>query len=98
MWSYSHSSLFTERLTLILPPPAHPTVSTPSSSESILISFLPVIYEVSSPRAPSIPTSSQTVNMTSSLGCFTLLESSIARPYANAIPSSPPRVVPLAVT
>ena len=47
-------------------PPAQQTVNTPSSSESMLSSSLPLRSEQSSPAAPSMPTSSSTVNTASS--------------------------------
>ena len=79
-------------------PPAQQTVNTPSSSESMLSSSLPLRSEQSSPAAPSMPTSSSTVNTASSGGCFRLSSASTASAMATATPSSPPRLVPSAQT
>ncbi|EJW93869.1 hypothetical protein EVA_18024 [gut metagenome] len=46
--------------------------------------------------APRSPISSSTVMTTSKAGCFKVGSSRRARPYATAIPLSPPRVVPCA--
>ena len=79
-------------------PPAQPTVTIPSSSESILISFFPLSTDKSIFSAPPIPISSSTVNTASIGGCGISLLSKIASAIATAIPSSPPSVVSFAFT
>ena len=59
-------------------PPAQPTVSTPSASESIFSRRFALQQDRSMEEAPSSPTSSLTVNTVSNLGCGISLESKIA--------------------
>ncbi len=79
-------------------PPAHPTYSSPSVSESRLISVFPCRNPPSSANAPYIPVSSSTVKSASNGGCTTFLSAKIAIAVATPIPLSAPSVVPLAVT
>ncbi len=79
------------------PPPAHPTVTTPKSSLSMLSIIFPVSISDSNANAPVSPVSSSTVNKPSICPCFNVLSSSIARVVATPIPSSAPSVVPSAV-
>ncbi len=62
----------------VLFPPAQLTVITPSASESMFSSLCPFSIDRSIADAPSMPTSSDTVNTASSLGCATSGESRIA--------------------
>ena len=78
--------------------PAQPTVRTPSSSLSRLISVPPVSRDPSSAFAPSSPTSSATVIKSSSGPCGIDSSSTSVIIAAIAIPSSAPRVVPSAVS
>ena len=71
-------------------PPAQDTVNTPSSSESKFSSFLPFRSEQSSAKAPSMPTSSSTVNTASMGGCTSVSSDRIARIMATAMQLSPP--------
>jgi len=88
------TSVFTAGyLDIITAPPAQLDKKIPSSSESILSIILPLISEQSIASAPSIPTSSSTVNIASISGCLIESSSRIASAYATAIPSSPPRLV-----
>ena len=68
----------------------------PSSSASILNRISPFKSSPFIALAPSIPVSSFVVIKISSPGCFKLSSSSRAKANPIAIPSSPPRVVPLA--
>ena len=78
--------------------PAQPTVSTPSSSLSRLMSVEPVRSVPSRAFAPSSPTSSATVISSSSGPCSSDSSSTSAIIAAIATPSSAPRVVPSAVS
>ena len=74
-------------------PPAQPTRSCPSSSESRFSIYDACRSSVVIPAAPSMPISSSTVITTSSAGCGISEASKMASANATAIPSSPPRVV-----
>ena len=74
-------------------PPAQETVNTPSISESRFSSFLPFRSEQSSAKAPSMPTSSSTVNTASIGGWASVSSSRMAKIIATAMPLSPPREV-----
>ena len=78
--------------------PAQLTVRTFSSSESTFSIYLAARSDVSRPRAPSMPTSSSTVNKHSRGPWGISSPSKTARAMATAMPSSPPRVVPRAPT
>jgi hypothetical protein len=65
-------------VTLLLQPPAQLASMIPSSSLSILRSFLPFNIDTSMEEAPSMPTSSDTVHTNSRRGCAILSSSSIA--------------------
>ena len=101
IWISNSSPLFFSKasgsLHTVVHPPAQLASICPSSSESRFNTFFPFNMERSMPFAPSMPTSSDTVITTSSLGCSIVSESRIASAYATAIPSSPPSVVPFAV-
>ena len=77
-------------------PPAQPTRKCPSFSESRFSIRRDFKEEQSIATAPSIPISSSTVNTASIGGCSNVSSSRIASAIATAIPSSPPKVVPLA--
>ena len=79
-------------------PPPQEAVMMPSFSESMLISLRLLSEERSIPAAPRRPTSSFTVNMHSRGGHLSESSSSSASMIATAIPSSPPRVVPSALS
>ena len=78
-------------------PPAQPTKSSPSSSESRLIRMSPVRNPGLSALAPSNPVSSETVKRASILPCSKELSSRIASCAAIPMPQSAPRVVSLAI-
>ena len=96
--SPANSSRISGRWQNTLLPPAQPTVKIPSSSESIFSMVRPCRGVTSSTAAPNIPISSSVVSTTSSRGCCKVVSSSAASAMATAMPSSPPRVVPLAPT
>ena len=79
-------------------PPAQLTSRKPSSSESMFSMMRDLRSDISIAAAPSMPISSSTVSTHSSGGCGMVSESRMASMYAAAMPSSPPRVVPSAVT
>ena len=86
------------KVAVVSTPPAQPTYSSPSLSESRLIKVLPFSTPPSRANAPYIPVSSSTVKSASKGGCTTSLSARIAIAVATPIPLSAPRVVPLAVT
>ena len=63
-----------------------------------MTSFFPFRSEQSRAKAPSIPTSSSTVNTASRGGWGRVSSARIARIIATAMPLSPPREVPSAQT
>ena len=77
-------------------PPAQLTVILPSSSESRFIMYLPSKTLPSKFIAPSMLTSSFTVNNTSNFGVAISPDAKRASPIATAIPLSAPSVVPFA--
>ena len=74
-------------------PPAQDTVNTPSCSESKFSRRRPFRSEQSSAAAPSMPTSSSTVNTASMGGWGRSSSASTARIMATAMQLSPPRDV-----
>ena len=88
------------KVTFIFPfvPPAQPTYSSPSSSESILIRISPSRIPAFKPKAPVIPVSSSIVNRPSIGPCCRSSDSRTLIAAATPIPLSAPRVVPSAVT
>ena len=79
-------------------PPAHPTYSSPSVSESRLTSISPSSIPPFRPRAPSMPVSSVAVISASNGPCTTSSDSITAKIAATPIPLSAPSVVPSALT
>ena len=77
-------------------PPAHPTYSSPSVSESRLTSISPSSIPPFRPRAPSMPVSSVAVISASNGPCTTSSDSITAKIAATPIPLSAPSVVPSA--
>ena len=80
------------------PPPAQPTKRTPSSSESMLISFRAARKPGFSAIAPVRPVSSSTVKRSSRGPWVTSGSVAIAMAIARPMPLSAPRVVPSALS
>mmetsp|Transcript_21017 Transcript_21017/g.49745 ORF Transcript_21017/g.49745 Transcript_21017/m.49745 type:complete len:254 (+) Transcript_21017:1015-1776(+) len=92
------SSCTTGSRTMLFPPPAHPIVTEPHSSESRLSMTLDLSIDASKSYAPVKPVSSSTVKRHSRGGKATSEPASInARHAAAPIPLSAPSVVPSAL-